>query len=89
MTILHDTIIIEREVTPMNYIDSHGVFVEVSEGVLYSAPANDTEPPTPDMDSYGEVTCVNAYSDLDGENFLVRVNGLFNTAFCLCDFAGR
>ena len=73
----------------MNYIDAHGVFVEVSEGVLYSAPANDTEPPTPDMDSYGEVTCVNAYSDLDGRNFLVKVNGLFDTSFALEDFAGR
>ena len=88
MMILHDTIIIEREVT-VNYIDSHGVFVEMSEGVLYSAPANDTEPPTPDMDSYGEVTCVNAYSDLDGRNFLNRVNGLFDTSFAINDFAGR
>jgi len=73
----------------MHYIDSHGVFVEMSKGVLYSAPAYDTEPPTPDMDSYGEVTCVNAYSDLDGRNFLVKVNGLFDTSFALEDFAGR
>ena len=73
----------------MNYIDAHGVFVEVSKGVLYSAPANDTEPPTPDMGNFGQVTCVNAYSDLNGENFLVRVNGLFNTSFALENFEGR
>jgi len=73
----------------MHYIDSHGVFVKVSKGVLYSAPANDTEPPTPDMDNFGQVTCVNAYSDLDGRNFLVRVNGLFDTSFALEDFEGR
>jgi len=73
----------------MHYIDSHGVFVKVSKGVLYSAPANDTEPPTPDMDNFGQVTCVNAYSDLDGRNFLVRVNGLFNTSFALENFEGR
>jgi hypothetical protein len=73
----------------MHYVDSHGVFVEMSKGVLYSAPANDTEPPTPDMGSYGEVTCVNAYSDLDGRNFLNRVNRLFATSFAVNDFAGR
>ena len=73
----------------MHYIDSHGVFIEMSKGMLYSAPANDVEPPTPDMDNYGEVTCVNAYSDLDGRNFLIQVNGLFNTSFALEDFDGR
>ena len=73
----------------MHYIDAHGVFVKVSKGILYSAPANDTEPPTPDMDNFGQVTCVNAYSDLDGRNFLNKVNGLFDTSFALENFEGR
>jgi hypothetical protein len=84
----YDTIKIERG-DNMDYIEAHGVFVEVSEGTLYSAPANDTEPPTPDMDNFIEVTCVTASSALDGLNFLSRVNRLFDTSFVLDDFDGR
>jgi len=85
---LYDTIKIERG-DNMHYIEAHGVFVQVTRGTLYSAPANDTEPPTPDMDNFIEVTCVTASSVLDGLNFLNKVNKLFDTAFVLDDFDGR
>ena len=70
-------------------IDSHGVFVGVEEGVLYSAPAYDTMPPEPDMDNLVEVTCVTGKSVADGRIFLRAVNRLFNTNFKIEEFAGR
>jgi len=70
-------------------IDSHGVFVGVEEGVLYSAPAYDTMPPEPDMDNLVEVTCVTGKSIADGRIFLRAVNRLFDTDFTVEEFAGR
>ena len=70
-------------------IDSHGVFVGVEEGVLYSAPAYDTMPPEPDMDNLVEVTCVTGKSVADGRIFLRAVNRLFDTDFKVEEFAGR
>ena len=70
-------------------IDSHGVFVGVEEGVLYSAPAYDTMPPEPDMDNLVEVTCVTGKSIADGRIFLRAVNRLFDTDFKVEEFAGR
>ena len=70
-------------------IDSHGVFVGVDNGVLYSAPAYDTMPPEPDMDNLVEVTCVTGKSVADGRIFLRAVNRLFDTDFKVEEFAGR
>ena len=73
----------------LTYIDSHGSFVGVCAGVLYSAPAFDTTPPEPDMDNFGEVTCVTGRSVADGRIFLRTVNRLFNTEFTVEAFDGR
>jgi hypothetical protein len=70
-------------------IDSHGVFVGVEKGVLYSAPAYDTMPPEPDLDNLVEVTSVTGKSVADGRIFLRAVNRLFNTDFKVEEFAGR
>jgi len=71
------------------HIDSHGVFVRVENGVLYSAPAYDTMPPKPDLDNLVEVTCVTGKSVTDGRIFLRHVNKLFDTDFTVEEFAGR
>ena len=73
----------------MQYLEKYGSFYEVKEGTLFYAPAIATEPPVPDMDDYGEVTCVDSVSEEHGLQFLIKVNSLFSTSFALEDFAGR
>ena len=73
----------------MQYLEKYGSFYEVKEGTLFYAPAIDTEPPVPDMEEYGEVTCVDSVSEEHGLQFLNKVNSLFSTSFALEDFAGR
>lgn len=78
---------VRRDYYGMVYLESHGVFVRMRGGSLYSAPA--TTECVPDMDNYGRVTCVTAKSEADGHEFLGDVNGIFGTSFTLADFAGR
>ena len=71
----------------MNYLEEYGSFYEVKKGILYYAPAFTNG--KPDMEDYGEVTCVDSVSEEHGLQFLDKVNSLFSTSFALEDFAGR
>ena len=70
-------------------MNEYGSFYEVKGGTLFYAIAIATEPPVPDMDTYGEVTAVDTVSEEHGKQFLKEINQHFDTDFKLDDFDGR
>ena len=82
-------LVYKLQLDSLHYIEEHGVYVRLIEGSLWSAPANNTAPPTPDMEFFQPVTCVDAKSEQHGQDFLDKVNKKFNKSFVLGDFDGR
>jgi len=77
-----------KHMATLTYLDEWGCFVTTWQGHLWNAPACG-DIPDPDLDAFGEVTCVDGRSEKDGLRFLEVVNALFKTHFELSNFAGR